>query len=40
MDKLVKPILPFLAAIVVTLLCVAMVPEVTLFLPRLLGFTQ
>jgi tripartite ATP-independent transporter DctM subunit len=40
MDKLVKPILPFLAAIVVTLLFVAMIPDVTLFLPRLLGFTQ
>jgi C4-dicarboxylate transporter DctM subunit len=40
MDKLVKPLLPFLAAITVTLLIVAMLPPVTLFLPRLLGFTQ
>ena len=40
MDKLIKPLLPFLAAIVVTLLIVAMIPEVTLFLPRLLGFAQ
>lgn len=40
MDKLVKPLLPFLAAIVFTLIAVAMIPEVTLFLPRLLGFTQ
>jgi C4-dicarboxylate transporter DctM subunit len=38
MDKLVKPLLPFLAAIVVTLLIVAMLPAVTLFLPRVLGF--
>ncbi len=40
MDKLVRPLLPFLAAITVTLLIVAMLPPVTLFLPRLLGFTQ
>ncbi len=40
MEKLVKPLLPFLAAIIVTLILVAMVPEVTLFLPRLLGFAQ
>ena len=38
MDKLIKPLLPFLAAIVVTLVIVAMVPDVTLLLPRLLGF--
>jgi C4-dicarboxylate transporter DctM subunit len=40
MDKLVKPLLPFLAAIVAVLLVVAAVPEITLFLPRLLGFAQ
>ena len=40
MDKLVKPLLPFLAAIVVTLLLIAFMPELVLFLPRLLGFTQ
>src|SRR5687768_15478689 len=40
MEKLVVPLMPFLAAIVVTLIFVAMLPEVTLFLPRLLGFTQ
>jgi tripartite ATP-independent transporter DctM subunit len=40
MEKLIKPLLPFLAAIVVTLLIVAFLPDVTLFLPRLLGFTQ
>ena len=40
MDKLVKPILPFLAAIVVTLVFVAMIPEISLFLPRVLGFAN
>jgi len=40
MEKLVKPLMPFLAAIVVTLVIVAMIPGVTLFLPRLLGFAQ
>ena len=39
MEKLVKPLLPFLAAIVVTLLLVASSLAV-LFLPRLLGFAQ
>jgi C4-dicarboxylate transporter DctM subunit len=40
MEKLVKPLLPFLAAIVVTLLLIAFMPGLVLFLPRLLGFTQ
>ena len=40
MEKLVKPLLPFLGAIVVVLLIIAVLPEVTLFLPRLLGFIQ
>lgn len=40
MDKLIVPLVPFLAAIVTTLIIVAMLPEVTLFLPRLLGFIQ
>ena len=39
MEKLMKPLLPFLAAIVVTLLIIAFIPETILFLPRLLGFT-
>jgi C4-dicarboxylate transporter DctM subunit len=38
MDKLVRPLLPFLAPIVATLLLVAFVPEIALFLPRYLGF--
>jgi C4-dicarboxylate transporter DctM subunit len=38
MEKLVRPLLPFLAAIIATLLIVAFFPEVTLSVPRLLGF--
>ena len=40
MDKLVKPLLPFLAAIVVALLLVAFIPDIALILPRLLGLTR
>ena len=40
MDKLIKPLLPFLAAIVVTLILVAFIPEITLFLPKLLGLAK
>lgn len=40
MEKLVKPLLPFLASIVATLLIIAFLPGTILFLPRLLGFTQ
>jgi len=40
MDKLVKPLLPFLAAIVVALLFVAFIPEVVLIVPRMLGFVR
>ena len=40
MDKLVKPLLPFLAAIVAALLLIAYIPEITLIVPRMLGFTQ
>jgi C4-dicarboxylate transporter DctM subunit len=40
MDRLVRPLLPFLAAIVVVLLVVAFVPASVLVLPRLLGFVQ
>ena len=40
MDQLMKPLLPFLASIVVTLLLIAFMPGLVLFLPRLLGFTQ
>lgn len=40
MDQLVRPLLPFLAAIIVTMVMIAFVPEVVLFMPRLLGFIQ
>ncbi len=40
MEKLMRPLLPFLAAIIGTLLVVAFIPETTLFLPRLLGFIK
>jgi tripartite ATP-independent transporter DctM subunit len=40
MDQLVKPLLPFLAAIIITMFLIAFVPETVLFMPRLLGFTQ
>ncbi len=40
MDQLLKSLLPFLASIVATLLLIAFMPDLVLFLPRLLGFTQ
>jgi tripartite ATP-independent transporter DctM subunit len=40
MEKLIRPLLPFLAAIIATLLLVAFVPELALFVPRLLGFVR
>ncbi len=40
MEKLIRPLLPFLAAIVVVLLFVAFVPETVLIVPRLFGFVR
>lgn len=40
MDQLLRPLLPFLAAIIVTMILIAFVPEIVLFMPRLLGFIQ
>ncbi len=40
MEKLVRPLLPFLAAIVSVLLLVAFVPDTVLLLPRLFGFVK
>ena len=37
MEKLLRPLLPFLAAIVTALLLVAFFPEIALFVPRFLG---
>ncbi|MGF1735913.1 TRAP transporter large permease [Photobacterium satsumensis] len=36
-ESLVKPLLPFYAAIVVMLMFITYIPEITLFLPKLLG---
>jgi tripartite ATP-independent transporter DctM subunit len=40
MERLVRPLAPFVAAIVVVLLLVAFVPETVLWVPRVLGFVQ
>ena len=40
MEKLVRPLVPFLIAIVTVLLIVAFVPETVLMIPRLLGFVK
>jgi len=40
MEKLVRPMAPFILAIVVVLVLVAFVPATTLWVPRLLGFIQ
>jgi len=40
MEKLVKPLVPFLIAIIVVLFIVAFVPETVLLVPRLLGFVK
>jgi C4-dicarboxylate transporter DctM subunit len=40
MERLVRPLLPFLGAIVIVLLLVAYIPESALFLPRLFGFVK
>jgi C4-dicarboxylate transporter DctM subunit len=40
MEKLVRPLIPFLAAIVVVLLLVAFVPDTVLMIPRLMGFVK
>jgi tripartite ATP-independent transporter DctM subunit len=40
MDRLVRPLLPFLAAIVAVLFLVAFLPETVLWVPRLLGFVK
>ncbi len=40
MEKLVRPLVPFLISIVTVLLIVAFVPESVLFVPRVLGFVK
>ena len=40
MEKLLKPMVPFLIAIVAVLFLVAFVPETVLYIPRLMGFVK
>jgi len=39
-EAVVKPLLPFIAVLITTLLVISYVPEITLFLPRQLGYVQ
>ena len=40
MDKLLRPLLPFIAAIATALLLIAFIPELVLFVPRMLGLVH
>jgi C4-dicarboxylate transporter DctM subunit len=40
MEKLMRPLLPFLGAIIAVLFVVAFIPEITLWLPRAFGFVK
>jgi TRAP-type C4-dicarboxylate transport system permease large subunit len=40
MEKLLRPLVPFLLAIIAVLLVVAFIPETTLWLPRVFGFVK
>jgi C4-dicarboxylate transporter DctM subunit len=40
MEKLVKPLVPFLVAIIAVLFLVAFVPETVLLIPRRFGFVK
>ncbi len=37
-EAVIKPLLPFLAVLLVTLMTISYIPEITLFIPRLLGY--
>lgn len=37
-DQVIKPLLPFFAAMIITLLLITFIPELSLWLPRLFGF--
>ncbi len=37
-EAVIRPLLPFLAVLLVTLLTISYVPEITLYIPRLLGY--
>ena len=38
-ERVVKPLLPFLLALTIVLMVITFVPQVSLFLPRLLGLS-
>jgi C4-dicarboxylate transporter DctM subunit len=40
MEKLIKPLIPFIAAMILVTILVAFVPETALYVPRLLGFVK
>jgi len=40
MEKLMRPLVPFLCAIIAVLFVVAFIPETTLWLPRAFGFVK
>ena len=39
-EDVLRPLIPFILVLLVTLLIISYVPEITLFLPRLLGYVQ
>ncbi len=40
MEKVIRPLIPMIAALLITLLIVTYVPAITMFLPRLLGYAE
>jgi C4-dicarboxylate transporter DctM subunit len=39
-EDILRPLVPFILVLVATLLIISYVPEITLFVPRLLGYVQ
>jgi C4-dicarboxylate transporter DctM subunit len=37
-EKSIRPLIPFLVALTITLIIISYVPQITMFLPRLLGY--
>jgi len=37
-EAVIRPLIPFLLVLITTLLVISYVPEITLFIPRLLGY--
>lgn len=40
LEKVIRPLLPFLAVLFATLILISYVPDITLFIPRLLGYAS